>query len=106
MKPLLDAISAEPYFQPGPQTAPRPKWVDKVVVLEFPLGELAKDGLTTLALVGMGKNYETAGLTGKEGFNAQGLEGKVRVRKPLFNALMNMDLLPRGRGRILTMFGA
>jgi hypothetical protein len=58
------------------------------------------------SMVSGAKNYETTRLTGQEGFNAQGLEGKVRVRKPLFNALMNMDLLPRNRARILTTFGA
>jgi hypothetical protein len=106
MGPLLDAISAEPYFSPGPvRQHLRPEWVYRQVVLEFPTGELARNGLNTLALVGMAGRtgqYETTALTGHEGFDAQGLEGKVRVRKPLFNALMNLrDLIPRRRGRIV-----
>jgi len=102
LEPILDAIAKEPCFQPGQQNAARPEWVDRIVTLEFPLGELAKDALTTLALVGSEKP-EPMGLTGKEGFNAQGLEGKVQIKKPLFNAAMNLRLvLPVHRGRILT----
>jgi len=71
-----------------------------------PTGELCEDGLKTLALVGRGE-YSTVALTGKEGFNAQGLEGKVVISKPLFNALMAMrDLINPHRGRILWKGGA
>jgi len=81
-------------------------WAQQPVYLEFPAGEIAEDWLKTLALVGMGKNYECLPLTGKEGFRAQGLEGKIRVRKPLINAVYNLrDLLPRYRGRIITREG-
>jgi len=102
MEPLLRAVCEEPYFQIGRKTIYDPSaWYWRAVTLEFPLGELAKDGLTTIALVGRNK-YETVALTGKEGFNAQGLEGKVRVRKDLFMALMNLrDVLPARRGRIV-----
>jgi hypothetical protein len=102
MRPLLDAISAEPSFQPGKHMLPRPAWLSQEVVLEFPLGELARDGLTTMALVGFNRPQQMD-LTGREGFDAQGLEGKIQIRKPLFNALMNLrDILPPHRGRILT----
>ena len=103
LDPLLDAVNREPYFMIEWSRAklPRPRWVDTPVYLEMPTGEIARDGLTTLALVGFAKP-ESLALTGKEGFNAQGLEGKVRVKKPLFNALMNMrDILAPGRGRIV-----
>ena len=104
MQPLLDALEEEPCYQPGP-SAPMPQpedWHQQLVWLEFPTGEAARDGLTTLALIG--RNYnETASLDGREGFLAQGLEGKVRVQKPLFSALMNLrDILPKRRGRIVT----
>jgi len=102
MDSLLDTLSLEPYFQPGPSKAPRPEWVDQEVVLEFPLGELAKGCLETMALAGTSQ-VELLSLKGDEGFDAQGLEGKARVRKDLFMALMNLrDILPQYRGRIIT----
>lgn len=76
------------------------QWFNRDCTLEFPLGELARDGLTALALVGMNRP-EPQPLTGREGFDAQGLEGKIAVRKPLCNALSNMDLLPINRARIV-----
>jgi hypothetical protein len=102
MGPLLRKLEAEPEFQCGVSYRPTGKeWYRETVSLEFPLGELAKDGLTTLALVGT-RTPEHGPLTGKEGFNAQGLEGKASVRKDLFSALMNMrDILPAQRGRIV-----
>jgi hypothetical protein len=101
--PLLAAVSAEPYFQCGVSVLYNPDaWYWRPVILEVPTGELAEDGMKTLALVGVGGNYETCALTGREGFAAQGLEGKVRIRKPLFNALMNLrDLIMAHRGRIV-----
>lgn len=101
MDPLLDRISREPAYQPGARVSP-PEWVHTPVVLEVPLGELAEGGLKTLALTG-GRRPEVVDLTGKEGFDAQGLEGKVRIQKDLFAALMNLrDLIAPYRGRILT----
>jgi len=107
MKPVLDAIAKEPFFQIGSNVEHTgQEWFHQEVTLEFPLGEIAKDGLTTMALVGRAREegrMETCSLTGKEGFAAQGLEGKVRIRKDLFGALMNMrDTLPEFRGRIVT----
>lgn len=101
MKPILEALSGLPCFQPG-NNEELPEWLRQEVILEMPLGELCCDGLKTLALVGRRKP-EPMGLTGKEGFNAQGLEGKVQIRKELFGALMNLrDLIEPYRGRILT----
>ena len=104
IQPLLDAICNEPEFQCGNKDAKYDpsKWYRQTVTLEVPTGELAKDGLTTMALKGR-NDYNLADLTGKEGFNAQGLEGKVQIRKELFGALMNMrDLIAPHRGRIVT----
>lgn len=99
----LDKLSKEPYLQIGSKTPYDPEaWYNKPVWLEVPTGELAKDWLTTMALLGRAEP-EHADLTGKEGFVAQGLEGKVRIRKPFINALVNMrDLIPEYRGRIVT----
>ena len=102
IRPLLVALQAEPWSQCGSK-APyeHEAWYWEPCYLEVPTGELAKDGLTTMALVGRGVP-EHCSLTGKEGFVAQGLEGKVRIRKPLFNALMNLrDIVPEYRGRIV-----
>jgi hypothetical protein len=97
----LKKVQGEPYFQCGSTVKETPAWCYEEVTLEFPMGELCKDGLTTIALVGR-ERPEPTDLTGKEGFDAQGLEGKVQIRKPLFNALMNLrDLLPPFRGRII-----
>ncbi len=77
------------------------EWYRQRVRLQFPTGEAARDGLTTMALIGR-NHHTTEGLDGKEGFNAQGLEGRVTVHKDLFSALMNLrDLLKPGRGRIV-----
>lgn len=104
IQPLLDALTEEQEFKIGaPSVIYDPsKWYRKTVTLEVAAGELCKDGLTTLALVGR-SSYTTKDLTGKEGFAAQGLEGKVIIRKELFGALMNMrDLVDVNRGRIIT----
>lgn len=98
-------LNAEPHFQCGhkcgPNCAVHDGWWTQPVTLEVPTGELAKDGLTTLAIVGR-TEPEYAELSGEEGFKAHGLEGKARIRKPLFNALMNLrDLIPEYRGRIV-----
>ena len=103
MGPLLAAISREPEFQCGSREPYDPsKWYRREVILEFPTGEIAKDMLTTMALLGR-RDYETAVIDGSEQWNAQGLEGKIRVRKELLAALMNLrDILPEHRGRIVT----
>lgn len=101
MSPLLEQLAAEPYFRPGSRVARRPAWVDQPVTLEFPLGELAVDWLRTLSLTG-GRLFATEPLDGSEGFDAQGLEGKVQVERDLFGALLCLrDVLPRRRGRIV-----
>lgn len=104
MGPILDAISREAEFQPGFKGPYKKKaWYRKIVKLEFPIGELAKGWLQTVALVGPRPDYELKELTGKEGFVAHGLEGKAVVEKELFGALMNLRMtLPSYRGRILT----
>jgi hypothetical protein len=100
---LLYAIAAEPYYQAGSRVPRDPHaWYNRIVTLEFPTGELAEGGLKTMALVGH-ETPESLPIKGDEKFNAQGLEGKVRIHKPLVNALLNLrDLLPAHRGRILT----
>jgi len=102
MGPIRDAIALEDEFQPGPGHKIKPRgWYRRPVVLEFPMGEIAEEALKSIALIGRSEHW-TEGLTGKEGFRAQGLEGKVLVIKDLFGALINMDLLLPHRGRILT----
>lgn len=103
MGPLLNKVSGLSCYQPGSTDDP-PEWVHKKVILEIPLGELCEDALKTMALLGRRSQPDPMELTGKEGFNAQGLEGKVRIEKDLFAALMNLrDLIPPNRGRILTL---
>ena len=76
-------------------------WLNREVTLEFALGELAEDGFKTIALVGT-KNYTVMPLTGGERWNAQGIEGKVIIRKPLREALANIQILKPYRWRIIT----
>jgi len=96
----LEKLANDPGLQCGGVRTGH-EWYDSNCILEFPLGELCKDELTTLALVGQ-EQLEPVAITGKEGFNAQGLEGKVCVNKPLLNAILNMrDILPPYRGRII-----
>ena len=100
---LIRAFTKEPYFKIGIRAPYDPDaWYWQEAILEFPLGEMMKDQMLTLALIGKGGTYEILDLTGKEGFDAQGLEGKVQVRKSLWNAVMNLDLLPVNRGRVIT----
>jgi len=103
MAPLLEAIAHEPCYQPGSNTPiTGDEWHQSLVWLEMPTGELARDPLASLALLGH-DYWEATSITGEEGFQAQGLEGKIRVRKTLFSALMNLrDILPPRRGRIVT----
>jgi len=102
LQPFLDRLMAEPEFAIGSHTRPEGGvWYRQIVTLEFPTGEACKDGLTALALMGS-NSHECVPLTGKEGFDAQGLEGKIQVRKDLFGALMALrDILPEHRGRII-----
>lgn len=104
MGPILDAISREAEYQPGYKGPIKKKaWYRKKVMLEFPIGELAKGFLQSLALLGPDPSYEIKKLTGKEGFIAQGLEGKVVVEKDLVSAMLKMKMvLPEHRGRVLT----
>jgi hypothetical protein len=98
----LDKLLAEPEFTIGSHAKPDPlAWYRQTVILEVPTGELCKDGLTTLALLGRQEPVTTA-IVGDENFDAQGLEGKVCIHKDLFSALMNLrDLVPLHRGHIL-----
>ena len=102
IEPMLDRLAQEPEFKCGSTYKPTgQEWYRQAVWLEFPLGELAKDSLTTLALTGM-VPPTIAKIEPCDRFNAQGLEGKARVRKQLFGALMAMrDLLPEHRGQIV-----
>ena len=102
---LLSALQNEEEFQCGFKGPPNHNaWYRKEVILEFPAGELARGLLISIALVGR-RNYEVCNLTGSERFNAQGLEGKVRIKKELIGALFNMrDVLPPNRGRIITRY--
>jgi len=101
--PYLSKLRIEPEFECGNKTY-KPtgnEWYRQVVTLEFPLGEMCKDFITTLALVGR-REPKTLPIDGTERFNAQGLEGKCAIEVDLFGALMRMrDLLPPFRGRIL-----
>jgi hypothetical protein len=99
---FLARLQQGPEFKIGHHGPADPDaWYRRQCWLEVPTGELAKDGLTTMAIVGRA-NPESINLDGTEGFDAQGLEGKVRIRKDLFMALMNMrDLIAQHRGRII-----
>jgi len=72
----------------------------KIVKLEFCLGELAEDGLKALALTG-GKVPQTTPITGKEGFSAHGIEGKAIVELTLREAIIKTDILNPYRWRIV-----
>lgn len=97
----LDKLKSEPQLACGGPQRTWSEWFDKPCTLEFPLGEIAQSDLHVIALVGRGPT-DPVPLTGKEGFNAQGLEGKLQIVKPLINALFNLrDILPEHRGRIV-----
>lgn len=103
IREYLARLEREPEFKIGHKgyMPTGDEWYRQRVKLQFPTGEIAMDGLTTLALIGR-NHYVTEGLDGKEGFDAQGLEGRVSVEKDLFSALMNLrDILKPGRGRII-----
>lgn len=106
---LQDLLDAEPYFRCGAPPCNRPSWVDQPAALEVPLGELCdSDPVTSLGgLVAMQKGMgsiivETGPITGKEGFNAQGLEGKAIIHTTLFDAFLKLrDYCRPNRARIV-----
>lgn len=102
--PYLDRLAEELEFKIGSWDKYVPtgkEWYRTPVILEFPLGELARGLLNTLALVGR-KTPETRPIDGTERFSAQGIEGKASITMDLFSALMKMrDILPQWRGRII-----
>lgn len=77
-------------------------WGNQGVTLEYPIGEIAESFTKTLVLTNNGAKPNVVSLSGKEGFNAQGLEGKCRVRKPLVQALIALAMTSPFRGRIVT----
>jgi len=79
-------------------------WLNMPVYLEFPLGELCKEGLYTLAIAGR-QQPEILGIEESDRFNAQGLEGKGRIVKTLCSALTTTDLMPDWRWQIITGIG-
>ena len=96
----LRQLKQEPYFQPGGKCPPR-GWYRTGCWLVLALGELAEDEMKTLALAGLHRP-EVIQVPKNAGLNAQGLEGCCRIRKPLFDALMNLrDLVPQYRGYIV-----
>ncbi len=99
----LKRLQQEPEFQIEYRGKPRQgAWYRQPCYLVLALGELAEDGLKTMALTGMSEP-EIIEIPKNARFNAQGLEGACRIRKPLFNALMNLrDLVPQYRGYVLT----
>ena len=74
----------------------------KIVTLEVPLGEIAMERFASLIALGILPRPMIGNLTGKEKFNAQGLEGKASftLPRPLAEALLKG--LPPYRGRIVT----
>lgn len=76
-------------------------WGNREVTLEYPMGEIAENFTKTLVLTNNGAKPDVVPLTGKEGFNAQGLEGKCQVRKPLVQALTALAMTSPFRGRIV-----
>jgi hypothetical protein len=98
----LRKLREEPCLQCGSNVPEPPNaWFREKVILEFPLGELCRNELSALALCGLNKPVILS-LTGEEGFDAQGLEGKAQVKKDLLIALMCLrDILPERRCRIV-----
>jgi len=76
-------------------------WYRQPVTLEVCTGELAENALKTMAILGRAKPV-CKPIKKTDRFKAQGLEGKVAIRKDFFSALMNMrDLIPEHRGQII-----
>lgn len=91
-------------------TETRDEWLEKVksspslakeiVRLEMPLGEIATS-MMGLLLQPYKDRIKIDSLTGKEGFNAQGLEGKCFIDLTFGQAIVLMKLVNEYRGRIL-----
>jgi hypothetical protein len=70
--------------------------------VEFPLGELMNPRIAGFVWAwAMQTRIATHAIQRGDQFNAQGLEGKVRVRTSLSTALLVYDLLPAYRCQIL-----
>jgi hypothetical protein len=77
---------------------PHSKW-NQSAKLEFPLGEIAIDGLRTIALLGI-ERPKPEPILASDRFNAQGLEGKISRTIPLREALIISDMLDSNRRQI------
>ena len=85
-----------------PTEHPCYNWCEQDAAVEFPLGELTGEPLKIAALTGFGTHrQEVCPIVRQDKFNAQGLEGKCRVHKNLFMAIMNLDVLPKYRGQVV-----
>ena len=70
----------------------------KELIIEFPLGEITNPKITGYIWAwGVQKRITTLAITGKERFNAQGLEGKAQVKTGLVTALLVWEALPAFR---------
>ena len=78
------------------------KKYNQPVILEVPLGELVGN-LAGFAMVWkmQGRLSDVMPITGKERFNAQGLEGKVRVKMALYDALLVSTQTTKNRLNII-----
>jgi len=81
----------------------RPRWLDLPVVLEFGVGELL-DAEKKLALLGRARpelvKLDAAKRSAWEGLKVQGVEGIVRVERPLFEAVCALELCEDMRARV------
>lgn len=102
----LDALRKGP-LRPGATSAEYhrivfSKYFSRPVIVEVPLGELARPDNLGLMIHVKRHGYEIASLTGKEKFNAQGLEGKARLKGyTYYDALIATVTLPDHRFRIV-----
>lgn len=98
LKQKLVSLASDPeqwladYNDPGSE-------FNRMVVLEFPCGEVGEDGLKTIALVGKGIP-QAQKITDSDAFIAQGLEGKFGVRMTLRDAILRTMLIPDYRWQI------
>ncbi|MFH1236171.1 MAG: hypothetical protein V1685_04515 [Parcubacteria group bacterium] len=75
-----------------------PYLVERPARLEFPLGELTNPAIAGYVWAWqLRRKIQTASITGKEGFLAQGLEGKVCVHTNMVTALLAYGWLPEYR---------
>lgn len=81
--------------------ADKSHWINTPVKLEFPGGETCEAEIKTLALLGPAGQYEYANITEDDRFDAQGLEGKIVVRRPLFVAIALIRLFKPHRWQIV-----